>query len=118
MGVTLLNAYPPTVESTTFDPAPYDYRDRTWRLQRIGGVAFLSVNDPTGLSANANNTCTYTIPSGYRPPAGGAGFMLTSSDGLVIRVTISANGAVDIYNYSSNTGTLNLGFMISWPIGG
>ena len=82
-----------------------------------GNVGFLRIRDPKGL-ASGTSTTVATLPVGYRPEANINHYLPTrgSSYSAGVGVIIGANGSIDLYNYTSSTGTINAQGIIAYPL--
>lgn len=81
----------------------------TYIFCKIGAVKMFSVTSPSGLTAGDWTVLDFTVPEAYRPKVVNVSFdyrIPLSND--TIRVTIDTSGLIQIYNYTSNTGTLNI----------
>lgn len=75
----------------------------------INGIKCIKFNDPRGLSANSLTTLDFTLPESMRPIEEIRYFDIRQpSDNYTIRLSIHPDGMVQIYNYGSNTGVLNM----------
>lgn len=81
----------------------------TYTFYKMGAVKMFSVSAPEGLTAGDWTVLDFTVPEAYRPKAVNVSFdyRIPSSDDT-IRVMIDTSGLIQIYNYTSNTGTLNI----------
>ena len=83
------------------------------RFGRVVTIFFSAIkNLETG-----NNTDVATLPAGFRPWRNVQQDMRAPSTGYDCRVTIASNGNISIYNYSSNTGSMNMEAMITFIAG-
>jgi hypothetical protein len=77
----------------------------------INGIKCITVSNPKGLTANALTTLDFTLPKTMRPIDRIHYFDIRQpSDNYTIRLIINPDGAVQIYNYGTATGTLNMRF--------
>ena len=81
----------------------------TYTFAKMGAVKMFSVSAPEGLTVGDWTVLDFTVPEAYRPKAVNVSFdyRIPSSDDT-IRVMIDTSGLIQIYNYTSNTGTLNI----------
>ena len=81
----------------------------TYTFHKMGAIKMFSVTSPKGLTAGDWTVLDFTVPEAYRPKAVDVSFdyrIPSSND--TIRVKIDTSGLIQIYNYTSNTGTLNI----------
>lgn len=88
------------------------WSNMTAHFVRCGNVCTMSITKMQNLSANSN-TNAGTIPEDYRPAINILSTVITPEQ-VPVRITILESGSVGIYNYSSNTGTLNVGNCITY----
>lgn len=80
-----------------------------YKFHKMGAIKMFSVTSPSGLTVGDWTVLDFTVPEAYRPKAVDVSFdyrIPESND--TIRVTIETSGLVQIYNYTSNTGALNI----------
>lgn len=83
----------------------------SFSCKAINGIKCITVNNPKGLTANALTTLDFTLPETMRPIDRIHYFDIRQpSDNYTIRLIINPDGAVQIYNYGTATGTLNMSF--------
>lgn len=83
----------------------------TFYFKAINGIKRLKVSDPKGLAAESMTTLDFTLPKSMRPIDEVSVFdMRQPSATYTIRMRIQTDGTVQIYNYGTNTGTLNMSY--------
>ena len=83
------------------------------RFGRVVTVLFSAVKN----LATGNNTDVATLPAGFRPWDKVVEDMKAPSTGYDCRVTINTTGIINIYNYSSNTGNMNIQKVVTFIAG-
>ena len=81
----------------------------TYTFSKMGTVKMFSVSAPEGLTAGDWTVLDFTVPEAYRPKAVNVSFdyrVPGSND--TIEVMIYTSGIIQIYNHTTNTGTLNI----------
>lgn len=76
------------------------------KCRKNNRTVVLKFSNPTGLTASGWTNLDKTLDSKYRP-AEDTGLDVYSPSGLVYRILVYTTGEIRIYNYSSNTGTIN-----------
>lgn len=84
-------------------------------VYKRGNVGFIRISNPKNLPANTT-TDIGTIPDGYLPAWEMVTFMNERGASTGIGLTLTTAGLIRIYNYSTNTGTLNINEVFSYPI--
>ena len=81
----------------------------TYTFNKMGAVKMFSVASPSGLTASDWTVLDFTVPEAYRPKTVDVSFdYRIPSTNDTVRVMIYTSGLIQIYNYTSNTGTLNI----------
>ena len=80
-----------------------------------GNVGFVKIADPKNLPANTT-TDVGTIPDGYRPAWDMATYLNLRGASTGVGLTLTTAGGIRLYNYSTNTGTLNINEVFSYPL--
>lgn len=85
-----------------------------YTLSRCGKICFFTLSNITNLPNGSTVVCN--IPNGFRPPIGINRTASVPGTTTSVRIHIAENGNITIYNYSTNTGILNISECISFPI--
>lgn len=86
-------------------------------LYKHGKSGYLLMRDITNLTPKVY-TIVGDIPIEYRPVADTLNTFISTNLNSVIRVAIRKSGTIQIYNYSNNTGLLNITESMAYLIGG
>lgn len=95
----------------TFAAADYEHLATNTSVAKCGKTVTATIGPLTGLTQGTPITL-FTLPEGYRPSntimqdAYTVGAVASSM--RAIRITVNTNGTVTAYNYSTETGTLNM----------
>ena len=85
----------------------------TLRFTRVGNTVTMVLLDPKSLVANGLRNLGVIIPEGYRPYAVSGTNLPYDMPGL-IRVFVYPSGQIQIYNFTTNTGTINVSMTVTW----
>ena len=81
----------------------------TYIFYKMGAIKMFSVTAPSGLTVGDWTILDFTVPEAYRPKAVDVSFdYRVPSSNDTISVMLYTSGLIRIYNYTSNTGTLNI----------
>lgn len=76
-------------------------------VAKSGSIAELNIHDPTGIPSGSY-IMVGTIPVGYRPRTSELCDLRTPNGAQTIRIILSTTGEISVYNYSTNTGVMNI----------
>ena len=85
----------------------------TLQFTRVGNIVTMVLLDPKSLVANGLRNLGVVIPDGYRPYAVSDTNLPFDMPGL-IRVFVYPSGQIQIYNFTTNTGTMNVSMTVTW----
>lgn len=85
----------------------------TLRFTRVGNIVTMVLLDPTSLVANGLRNLGVVIPDGFRPYAVSGTNLPYDMPGQ-IRVFVYPSGQIQIYNFTTNTGTMNVSMTVTW----
>ena len=75
----------------------------------MGAIKMFRVTSPSGLTVGDWTDLDFTVLEAYRPKDVNVSFdYRIPSTNDTIRVTIYTSGLIRVYNYTNNTGTLNI----------
>ena len=81
----------------------------TYIFYKMGAIKMFSVTAPSGLTVGDWTILDFTVPEAYRPKVVDVSFdYRVPSSNDTISVMIYTSGLIRIYNYTNNTGTLNI----------
>ena len=82
------------------------------QFTRVGNVVTMVLIDPKSLVSNGLRDLGVVIPAGYRPYVYGS-YLSYDVPGQ-IRVFVYPSGQIQIYNFTTNTGTMNVSMTVTW----
>lgn len=87
----------------------------SFSFKEINNTKFVLMRNLTGLAANALTTLDFTLPENFRPIEDVCYFDVRQpSSDYTVRLILNPSGVVQIYNYGSTTGALNVSFIGSY----
>lgn len=82
------------------------------QFTRVGNIVTMVLIDPKSLVANGLRDLGVIIPAGFRPYAYGSNLPYDMPG--QIRVFVYPSGQIQIYNFTANTGTMNVSMTVTW----
>lgn len=82
------------------------------QFTRVGNVVTMVLIDPKSLVSNGLRDLGVVIPDGCRPYVYGS-YLAYDVPGQ-IRVFVYPSGQIQIYNFTTNTGTINVSMTVTW----
>ena len=119
LGAEGLTFYDSNVNAILTYPAAPSYASvsspyvTTLRFTRVGNIVTMVLLDPTSLVANGLRNLGVVIPDGFRPYAVSGTNLPYDMPGQ-IRVFVYPSGQIQIYNFTTNTGTMNVSMTVTW----
>lgn len=102
-------------DTYTVPTSPTDYG--TFLFTKIGKVVYCYVENVKNIQTGAYRTIA-TLPAKFRPSHTWRFLLFAngSTADYTLRMQITSNGYVQLYNYSSTTGTMNVADTVSYPL--
>lgn len=79
----------------------------TFVFSRVGKLKMLQFTTLQNLASGASTTIDFTLPNSFKPSTAISYDARIPSTNDTVRINLNADGSVDIYNYTTITGTIN-----------
>lgn len=79
----------------------------TFVFSRVGKLKMLQFTTLQNLASEASTTIDFTLPNSFKPSTAISYDARIPSTNDTVRINLNADGSVDIYNYTTITGTIN-----------